>query len=208
MKLEFNKEELLNLLINCSDKDLNEVIEDIHPADILDIIHEDEDHLFSILNRLPEWMIADIIDQEDDEEKYEILKRFSENRQKRIIEEMSSDEITDLVGILDEEESKAFLGKMTDEDREEVCQLLSYEPDTAGGIMATEFISIRENKSIIETLKYLQKEAPDAESSYYLYVVDSEDILKGVVSLRDIACSSFDTKISDITNTKVISVQV
>lgn len=207
MKLEFKKEELLELLINGTDNEVNEIIEDIHPADILDIIHEDEEHLFSILNRLPEWMIADIIDEENEEEKYEILKKFSLNRQKKIIEEMSSDEITDLIGALDEEESKNILEQMTDEEREEVRQLLSYEPDTAGGIMATEFISIRENKTIKDTLKYLQKEAPDAETSYYLYVVDKKDILKGVVSLRDIVCSSFDTKISEITNTKVISVQ-
>lgn len=207
MKLQISKEELLRLLIKGTDSEINEVIEDIHPADILDIIHENDKYLFSILNRLPEWMIADIIDEEDDEEKYEILKGFSENKQKKIIEEMSSDEITDLIGTLDEEESKDVLGKMTEENREEVCQLLSYDPDTAGGIMATEFISIRENKSVKDTLKYLQKEAPDAETSYYLYVVDKKDILKGVVSLRDIVCSSFDTKILEITNTKVISVQ-
>lgn len=207
MKLEINKEELLELLLNGTDSEINELIEDIHPADILDILHDNEEELFNILNRFPEWMIADIIDEEDEEEKYEILKRFSENKQKKIIEEMSSDEITDLLGTLDIEESNNVLEKMTEEDREEVCQLLSYDPETAGGIMATEFISIRENKSIRETLKYLQKEAPDAETSYYLYVVDKKDILKGVVSLRDIVCSSFDTKISEVTNTKVISVQ-
>lgn len=207
MKLEINKEELLEILFNGTDSEINELIEDIHPADILEIIHEDGENLFNILNRLPEWMIANIIDEEDDEEKYQILQQFSENKQKKILEEMSSDEITDLVGILNEEESRKLFNKMTEENRKEVRKLLSYEPDTAGGIMATEFISLRENKTIKDTLKYLQKEAPDAETSYYLYVVDKKDILKGVVSLRDIICSSFDTKISEITNTKVISVQ-
>lgn len=73
--------------------------------------------------------------------------------------------------------------------------------------MATEFISIDENKSIRETLKYLQKEAPDAESIYYLYVVDKKMILRGVVSLRDIVCTDFDMKISEITNTNVIALR-
>lgn len=73
--------------------------------------------------------------------------------------------------------------------------------------MATEFISIDENKSIRETLKYLQKEAPDAESIYYLYVVDKKRILRGVVSLRDIVCTDFDMKISEITNTNVIALR-
>ena len=95
---------------------------------------------------------------------------------------------------------------MDKEDRDDVNKLLSYKPDTAGGIMATEFVSIRENKTIEKTLKYLQKEGPEAETAYYLYVVDNDDILKGVVSLRDIVCNDFNTKISDITNTNVISV--
>ena len=119
---------------------------------------------------------------------------------------MSSDELTDLVGALDEEETRSVLKKINEEDRKDVYKLLSYEPDTAGGIMATEFVSIRENKTIEKTLKYLQKEAPDAESAYYLYVINKENVLKGVVSLRDIVCNDFDTKISEITNTNVISV--
>lgn len=207
MNLEMTEKKLLEILLYGTDKELEEIIEDIHPADILDAIHEDEEDMDKILNRLPEWMIAAVIEEEDDEEKYKLLKRFPENKQKKILEEMSSDEITDLVGILDDKKSKEILGKINEEDREDVYKLLTYEPDTAGGIMATEFISIKENKSIRETLKYLQKEAPDAESVYYLYVIDKKEILKGVVSLRDIVCTDFDTKISEITNTNVIALK-
>lgn len=194
MKKELNEKDLLEKLLNYTQEELEEKIEDIHPADVLDLLHDNEDDFFKILKRLPDWFIAAILEEEDDEEKYEILKKFSENKQKKILGEMSSDELTDLVGVLDEEEIK------------DVYKLLSYEPDTAGGIMATEFVSIRENKTIEKTLKYLQKEAPDAESAYYLYVINKENVLKGVVSLRDIVCNDFDTKISEITNTNVISV--
>lgn len=153
-------------------------------------------------------MIAAVIEEEDDdEEKYKLLKKFPESKQKKILNEMSSDEITDLIGVLDDKESEAVLEKINAEDRKDVQRLLAYEPETAGGIMATEFISIDENKSIRETLKYLQKEAPDAESIYYLYVVDKKMILRGVVSLRDIVCTDFDMKISEITNTNVIALR-
>ncbi|MDS0524443.1 magnesium transporter [Clostridium sp. SHJSY1] len=201
------KEELLKVLLYTKEEELNGIIEDIHPADILDVIHENEDELYNILNKLPDWMIAHIIDEEDDEEKYEILKVFSENKQRKIIEEMSSDELTDLVGALDEEKSMHILEKMNEEDREDVSKLLTYEKDTAGGIMATEFISIRDNKTVEGTLKYLQQVAPDAESAYYLYVTDRNEILKGVLSLRDLVSSDFETKITEITNTNVISVK-
>lgn len=206
MKKELNEKDLLEKLLNYTQEELEEKIEDIHPADVLDLLHDNEDDFFKILKRLPDWFIAAILEEEDDEEKYEILKKFSENKQKKILGEMSSDELTDLVGVLDEEEIKDVLKKINEEDRKDVYKLLSYEPDTAGGIMATEFVSIRENKTIEKTLKYLQKEAPDAESAYYIYVINKENVLKGVVSLRDIVCNDFDTKISEITNTNVISV--
>ncbi|MDB2104086.1 magnesium transporter [Clostridium paraputrificum] len=206
MKKELNEKDLLEKLLNYTQEELEEKIEDIHPADVLDLLHDNEDDFFKILKRLPDWFIAAILEEEDDEEKYEILKKFSENKQKKILGEMSSDELTDLVGVLDEEEIKDVLKKINEEDRKDVYKLLSYEPDTAGGIMATEFVSIRENKTIEKTLKYLQKEAPDAESAYYLYVINKENVLKGVVSLRDIVCNDFDTKIYEITNTNVISV--
>lgn len=207
MKTELNYKEFLEKLLMCTNgEEISELVEDIHPADILDILHENEDDFLKILDMLPEWFVADIVEEEEDEGKYELLKKFSEGKQKNILHEMSSDELTDLVGVLDEEESKDVLKKMDEEDREDVNKLLSYKSDTAGGIMATEFVSIRENKTIEKTLKYLQKEGPEAETAYYLYVVDNDDILKGVVSLRDIVCNDFNTKISDITNTNVISV--
>lgn len=207
MKTELNYKEFLEKLLMCTnEEEISELVEDIHPADILDILHENEDDFLKILDMLPEWFVADIVEEEEDEGKYELLKKFSEGKQKNILHEMSSDELTDLVGVLDEEESKDVLKKMDEEDREDVNKLLSYKSDTAGGIMATEFVSIRENKTIEKTLKYLQKEGPEAETAYYLYVVDNDDILKGVVSLRDIVCNDFNTKISDITNINVISV--
>lgn len=206
MKEELNEKDLLERLLNYTQEELEEKIEDIHPADVLDLLHDNEEYFSKILKRLPDWFIAAILEEEEDEEKYEILKKFSESEQKKILGEMSSDELTDLVGVLDEKETRDVLKKINEEDRKDVYKLLSYDPDTAGGIMATEFISIRENKTIEKTLKYLQKEAPDAESAYYLYVINKENVLKGVVSLRDIVCNDFDTKISEITNTNVISV--
>lgn len=207
MKLDMSRDELKKLLLYAPQREIDEVIDDIHPADILDVIHElDALSVLKILNRIPEWLIAEVIDEEEDEEKYALLVNFSENKQKNILKEMSSDEIADLLGSLDESESKRILDNMTVDEAEDVKQLLNYAPDTAGGIMATEYIAIKENMTVKETLKYLQKEAPNAESAYYLYVVDEQEKLKGVVSLREIVVSAFNTIISDILNSKVISV--
>ena len=80
MKLKITENKLLDILLNGSDKELEKVIDKIHPADILDIIHKEEVDLVKILNRLPDYIIADIIEEEEDEEKYKLLKNFSENK--------------------------------------------------------------------------------------------------------------------------------
>ncbi|MEG2798850.1 MAG: magnesium transporter, partial [Erysipelotrichaceae bacterium] len=157
MNLEISKQELKNFLLNANDYDFQEMIEFVHPVDLLSIIHENDDDAVKILNRLSDETIAHLLDEEDDEDIYDLLKQFSTNRQKEILEEMSSDEIADFVQTLDEEESKDILSKMSVEDVAEVKELLSYAPDTAGGIMAKEFISIRENKTVQKTLEYLQQ---------------------------------------------------
>ena len=206
MNIEIDKERLKEFLLYSSLEEINENIEDIHPADILDVIHENEEFIWDILGKIPEWMIAQIIDEEeDDDKKFEILNKFPESKQRKIVENMSSDELADLLGTLDEEQSNKLLGIMPKEDAEDVRQLLTYDPDTAGGIMATEFISINESMCVKETLKYLQEVAPDAETAYYMYVIDNNEMLKGVVSLREIVVSPFDTPISEIINTNVIS---
>ena len=208
MNTEETKKALLELLLHGSDEDLNREIEHIHPADILDILHDDEEYLTTILKRLPDSFVADIIDEEDEEEKYEILKTLSENKQSDVLKEMSSDELTDLVGALEEDEVETVLDMMTPQDREDVTQLLSYNPETAGGIMATEFTTIWENKTVIKTIEFLQETSEDFQTSYYLFVTDSTGILKGVISLRDLVSTPFDTLISTITNPNVISLDV
>ena len=115
---------------------IKKVITNIHPADILYIIHEDDDSIKALIDTLPNDVVASIIEEEDDEDdQYDLLKLFSDAKQKEILDEMSNDEITDLIGELEEDEKQAILDKMDKEDKEDVERLLTFEPDTAGGIM-------------------------------------------------------------------------
>lgn len=206
MKRKISKAELKQLLMQGEEQEILEIIPTIHPADILDLIHEDEEAAPIILAHLSDEVIADIVEEEDDEDKYEILKLFSDAKQKHILEEMSKDEVTDLLGELEDEEANELLSKLSSEDRQDVKELLNYGEDTAGGLMTTEFISIRAKNTVRQTLEFLQK-CSDAETSYYLYVTDRTNTLKGVVSLRDIVSSSFETNMLEITNPNVISVR-
>ncbi|MCD2493612.1 magnesium transporter [Lacrimispora sp. NSJ-141] len=203
------KEELLELLLHADEKTLKEQIEYIHPADILELLHDEDIDPKTLMARLPEPLIADVIDEEDEEDKYGILKLFSEDKQEEILEEMSSDELADMVGsIEDRSELAKVIGKLSEEDRSEVRRLLSYPPDTAGGIMATEFVNIYDNKTVYKTLLYLQEIAEEVETAYCLYVVDRQNHLRGSLNLTDLVTSSFDTAVLDIMNPHVITAHV
>lgn len=206
MSYEMNTTELIEFLLTAGREEIQDIIEDIHPVDILDAIREYDGSKKELLSGVPDEVIAAVIDEAEDDEKNELLSIFSDQEQIKIINEMSSDELVDLIGTVPRERAYRILTSIDKEDIEEVRDLLSYRPDSAGGIMTTEFISINEEMTVGETLKYLQGEAPDAETAYYIYVLDNIGILKGVVSLRDIVISSFDVKIADIVNENVISV--
>ncbi|GFP78246.1 magnesium transporter [Clostridium fungisolvens] len=204
----FGKEDIKEMILTQSLESLEKLLEEVHPVDILDVLRELEDEKYSILKKLPNWLVADIFEEMDEDEQQEALNLFSELDQFKILNEMSSDEITDLLGNLEPDKVDRFLGNIDKEDAEEVKELLTYEEDTAGGIMATEFIAIKENMTVKETLSYLQTTGIEAETVYYLYVLDSSGILTGILSLRDLVISSFDTKISSIMTTSVKSVPV
>lgn len=206
MKRKITNEELKQLLLHGSEDEIKAIITDIHPVVILDLIHENEDSALALLAHLSDEVIADIVEEEDDEDKYELLKLFSDVKQKHILEEMSNDEVTDLLGELEDEEQQELLAKLSSEDRQDIKELMCYDEDSAGGLMTTEFISIRAKNTVRQTLEYLQRNT-DGETAYYLYVTDRQNVLKGVVSLRDIVSSTFDTNMLEITNPNVISVR-
>jgi magnesium transporter len=208
MNSEIRGKELINILINTSKEKISEALEDAHPEDLLDAIRQYEGDKSLLMEKIPEEMLAAIIDQAHDDEKAELLELFPDRVKAKVINEMSSDELVDLLGTVTPEEADELLVRIDDDDAKLVKQLLSYDPHTAGGIMATEFIAIKENMTIGETLKYLQDEAPEAETAYYVYVLDDNGKLKGVVSLRDIVISNFDVVVSQIVNENIISVNV
>ncbi len=198
---------LRELLLRGSKDQIQEAIDSIHPADILEVIHEDPDNTKLILEKLPDDTIADIIEEEDDEDdQYDLLKQVLKDRQRGVLDEMSDDEIADIAGELDEKEKNELLAQLDIDDKQNVEQLLNYDPETAGGLMTTDFISIHAKNTVLDTLNYLHTAVDEDTPKYYLYVVDKQGVLKGVVDLRAIVASPFDTPILDITNENVITI--
>jgi len=200
--------DLKELLIYSNIDEIEQYLEDIHPADILEVLRDRDLDKLKIMEKLPIWLIANVFEEMEEEEKEDFLNLFSELEQYKIVHEMSSDEIADLLSNFEPERIIRFLSNIGKEEAEDVKALLNYKDDTAGGLMASEFVAIKENMNVKATLKYLQTAGLDVETAYYLYVLDEKDVLKGVISLRELVISTFDTKIGEIMHENAKSVPV
>lgn len=198
--------ELLQFLVEKSPEEVAKALEHIHPADILDALEDYEGDPFIFLVRMPNDVLAAILDEAEEDDKGKLLDLFPSHQKTDIMSEMASDELADLLGNLDPEEAAELIHSMDEEKASQLKDLLKYDPETAGGIMATEFVSISTLMNVEDTLKYLQIHGEDAETLNYLYILNPEGVLKGVVALRDIVVRPFNEPLTDLINPNVISV--
>ena len=202
-----NVEELIKKLLNENDSEkIKEIVEDIHPVDFLEILEKFEDEFYEIIDKLPNDYLVELINEAEIEDKLEIVNKISEDRKDIVIPDISSDELVDMLEEADEVQKKDIFEHLDEDDKDDIKELLEYPSDTAGGIMATEFLAIDEDMTMDETIAFLRKSAPDYETPYYLYVVGKGNILKGVVQLRQIITCDSNVKIKDEMITQVISV--
>jgi CBS domain-containing protein len=177
----------------------HEKIARLHPADIADIIEQlDPQQQHEVLEALDVETAADTIEEMEDAEAAAVMKTMDEERAADILDEMEPDEAADLLGDLPDRKSEDLLEQMEPEEAEDVKELLAYHERTAGGLMTTEFIAITARMTCKETIKHLRKLSPKAETIYYVYVVDDDHRLAGVISLRDLIVSAPSTPIGDI----------
>lgn len=204
---EIRSEEIIEILNNADSANcdtIHDLVNHVHPADVLEAIIDRRD-IHDLLNVLPKPFVAEIIEEADEEEQIKILQHFTSEEKSEILNAMSSDDVADLIDELAVDRKSYVIGLLDKETRKDVEKLLKYDSETAGGIMATEFLAIYEDKTIDSALKYIRSET-DAETTYYLYVIDRAYHLKGVVTLRDIVSNEMSTQIKDIMNPNVISV--
>ncbi len=194
------------------DQEVAALLIDLHAADLAEIIYElPEDQRVGLLRLLDSETAALVLAELDPEDQSDLIGDIGEiepGRASDILGEMSTDDIADMVGEMDRPEADRILELMDREEAEEVQELLEFREDSAGGLMTSEYISILETDTAQATIEKLRELAPDAETTYYLYVVDDAERLVGVVSLRELIIAQPDMAIGSIMNRKVISVDV
>lgn len=182
-----------------------DILGKLYSADAAEIVAALDDGKQKILfeNWEPEQSAETLLEMDEDEQ-VEIAERLKTSVISDILEEMPSDDAADLVGDLSLEARERIIKSMEPEEAEEVKQLLIHREDTAGGLMTPEYVALNKNMLAEESINRLRQAAPEKETIYYIFVINEEEQLVGVVSLRDLITADPKTKIRDIMNPEVI----
>jgi magnesium transporter len=185
-----------------------EKLKDIHPADLADLLQElDRDERVEMITALGDEAAADVLEEAQTDVQTTVIQELPTERAADVLEEMAPEEAADVLGELPEHRADELISLMEEEKAEEVSRLLEYPPETAAGKMTTEFIALPETKTVEQVLARLRETRPDDETIYYLYVVDAQERLVGVLSIRSLIVSPPQTPISQLMRTEVVYVE-
>ncbi|MEI8172125.1 MAG: CBS domain-containing protein [Deltaproteobacteria bacterium] len=181
----------------------------LHPADLADIIEDLDIHKrAAVFQSLDVETAAETLEETDPKIQVSLIKDMNIEEASDIIEEMSLSEAADLLGDLPKDKAEDILMEMERDMAEDVKELLAHPEETAGGLMTTSFLSFPPLITAGEALECIRKEAEDMDFVYYLYVADDEDHLLGMLSLRELLVAPTETMLSDLMDTRVVSVSL
>lgn len=176
----------------------------MHPADLADIISEvSQKERSALFGSLDVETAAEALHELEPKVQVGIIDDMSKEQASDILEQMPPDEAADVLGDLPEAQAQELINLMEKEEAEDVQELLEHEEDTAGGLMTTEYLAFPPDMTVEEAIKELRLEAPNVETIYYLYIVDSSERLVGVLSLKNLILALPHSKLSDIMKTPV-----
>ena len=200
--------EVIILIENNKILELRELLEEYHIIDIFDIMENlEENYKITLFEVLPLDMAASILEESDVEFFNNILSKLDTEHKKNILELMSLDDMADILSQLEENQREDIMELLSQKDADDVKELLIYE-ESNGGIMTTGYIQINEYMTVKETIAHMRKYAEGAETIYYVYVVDNEERLVGVLSLRELIVARDSSIVKDLMSENIISVFV
>jgi len=190
-------------------KGFNSLLEELQPYDQARLyLNLPEKHRTRFLTLANAEQLADLIQELEQDRQLEILNKLGLEKASRIMDLMDNDDLATLLGGLSREETETFLSVMKKEESRIVMDILEHPPETAGRLMTNRYVWIPAHYTVGDTVNKLKSFAEIAETINYLYVIDSDKKLVGVVSYRDLLLAGDGEKISDIMFTRVISVPV
>jgi magnesium transporter len=181
----------------------------LHPADLADIIEDlsgrDRSAIFHALDA---EMAAETLEEIDPKIQKALIETIPVEKASDIVEEMSPSDAADLLGDLPEERAEEILEGMEQEKAEDLRELLVHPDETAGGLMTTAYLSLTPGIAIETAIGRLKAEAQNLDIMDYIFIVDEEEVLQGVVSIRDLLTAQPHQTLAQIQPTRVVSVKL
>jgi CBS domain-containing protein/sporulation protein YlmC with PRC-barrel domain len=185
----------------------NKLLEDMHPADLADIVehlgHEDRT---ALINAVDTETAADMLSEVEPEIQTSIIESLDAEKAADILEEMDPSEAADVLNELEEEQSEQILEEMEPEEKEDVEELLEFRDNTAGGLMDTGFLALREEATVAQAMEALKNSAESIEDLHYLFLVDGENHLRATVPLAKLFFAPGDAPLKEFANERLLSV--
>ena len=213
MEFKISKElilELEQLIQSKNDKQLEVLLNDMHHADIAEILDElDFNEATYIFKVLDSEKTAEILLELEDDLRENILSRLSAKEIAEELDELETNDAADIIGELSQDLKAEVISELQDvEHAKDIVDLLRYDEETAGGIMHKELVKVNENWNVLTCVKEMRIQAENISRVHSIYVVDDEDRLKGRLSLKDLLTTSSRTPISEVYIRKLNSVKV
>lgn len=191
-------------------KELKVLLNEYHHADIAEIIDElDLDDAVYVIKLLDSETTSDILMELDEDDREDILKNLSAKEIAEEVEELETDDAADIIAELPEERQEAVFSQIEDEEHKaEIQELLTYDDNTAGSLMAKELVKVYETWTVAGCLRRIRGQAKEVTRVHSIYVVDKEEKLIGRLSLKDLIVAKSDQKIADIAKENVDFVHI
>ncbi|MGB7786087.1 MAG: magnesium transporter [Salinimicrobium sp.] len=213
MQFEINEEyieQIQHLIEEHKDDELLHQLEEVHHADIAEIIDELElDQATYIIKLLDSTKTSEALMELEEDVRERILDNLSAKEIAEELENMDTDDAADIIAELSEERKQEVIGEIIDEEHaEHIVELLRYDENSAGGLMAKELVKVNENWSVTGCMTEMRAQAENVTRVHSIYVVDNRGKLKGRLSLKDLLTASSKANISDVYIPKVDYVNV
>ncbi len=203
-------ERIRDIIARRDEAEARKELEDLHPADIAELYQdldlEEAEYLYKLLD---DDTAADVLMELDEDDRRKLLENMpAEEIADRFIDHLESDDAADLIQELDEEDRQEVLSHIDDVDQAgDIIDLLKYDEDTAGGLMGTEMIVVNENWSMPECIKQMRMQAEDMDEIYYVYVVDDDNKLRGILPLKTLITHPSVSKIKNVMEVDPVAVR-
>jgi len=213
MSFELTKEliaQVTSLIQQKDDTALLEILGNEHHADIAELLDDlSLDQATYVIKLLDSELTSDILMEIDEDIREKILKELSAKEIAEELGELDTDDAADIIAELPEERQERVISHIEDEEHvKDIVELLTYDEDSAGGLMAKELVKVNENWDVLKCVKEMRAQAENVTRVHSIYVVDDENKLKGRLSLKDLLVTSTKAHISEVYIPKVDSVNV